>query len=160
MNSQQPSRNRGADQGSSRNRNVKARNCSTAITRGKPVCQVNNHPRKETRFCKSQEESRGVELSGCVHKASKNRDYSPRDHDPCNPFPRTPTFDDNGPRYLEQNIGQVKHAYAEAVYAIAKAQVGAHSEISEGNVNAIDEIHNVDQEHERKQPARNSATCS
>ena len=94
-----------------------------------------------------------------MHEASEDRDHSPGDHDPCNPFPRTPTFDDDGSRYLEQNIGQVKHAYTEAVYAIAKAQVGAHSEIGEGNVDAIDEIHDVDQEHERKQAARNSASC-
>jgi hypothetical protein len=62
--------------------------------------------------------------------------------------------------YLKQNIGQVKHAYAEAVHPVAKTQVGAHSEIGEGNVDAIDEIHDVDQKHERKQPARNSAACS
>ena len=45
-------------------------------------------------------------------------------------------------------------------HPVAKTQVGAHSEIGEGNVDAIDEIHDVDQKHERKQPARNSAACS
>ena len=114
------------------------------------MCQVNNHPGKETRFCKPQEKARGVELSGGVHKASKNRDYSPGDHDPCDPFPRAPSFDNDGSRYLQQNIGQVKHAYAETVYAVAKAQVGAHSEIGEGNVDAIDEIHDVDEKYKRQ----------
>ena len=139
MNSQQPPRDRRADQGSGGNRDVKAGNRSAAIARAKPVCQVNDHSREETGFCKSQEEACGVELPGGVHKASQDRDYSPGDHDPCNPFPRAPAFDDDGSRYLEQNVGQVKYAYAEAVHAIAKAQVGAHPEIGEGNVDAIDD---------------------
>ena len=95
-----------------------------------------------------------------MHKASEDRDYSPGDHDPCDPFPRAPAFSDDGSGYLEQNIGQVKHADAEAVCAIAEAQVGAHSEIGEGNVDPIDIVHDVDQEHERKQAIRNSPSCS
>jgi len=122
--------------------------------------QVNNYPGKETCFCKSQEKPRGVELSGGVHEPSEDRDDSPGDHDPCDPFPRAPAFSDDGSGYLEQNIGQVKHADAEAVCAIAEAQVGAHSEIGEGNVDAIDVVHDVDQEYEKKQAARNSASCS
>src|SRR5260370_37883743 len=95
-----------------------------------------------------------------MHEAGKDRDYSPGDHYPCNPFPRAPTFDDNGSGYLKQNVGQVKHAYAEAINAIAEAQIGAHSEIGEGNVDAIDVVHYVNQEHERKQAVRNSPSRS
>ena len=91
-----------------------------------------------------------------MHETGQDRHYSPRDHDSRNPFSRAPAFDDDGSRYLEQNIGQVKHAYAETVDAIAEAQVGAHSEIGEGNVDAIEVVHDVNEEHERKQAARNS----
>jgi hypothetical protein len=54
------------------------------------------------------------------------------------------------PGISNKNVGQVKHAYAEAVDAIAKAQIGTHSEISEGNVDAIDVVHDIDEEHEGK----------
>ena len=79
------------------------------------MCQVNDHSREETRFRKSQAEACCVELPGGVHKASQDRDYAPGDHDPRNPFSRAPPFHDDGSGYLKQNIGQVKHAYAEAV---------------------------------------------
>jgi hypothetical protein len=61
---------------------------------------------------------------------------------------------------LEQKIRQVKHAYAETVHAVAETQVDAHSEICEGNIDAIDVIHHVDEEHERKQTKRNSPSRS
>src|SRR6516225_8686754 len=95
-----------------------------------------------------------------MHEASQDRHYSPGNHDPRNPFPRAPAFDDDDSRYLEQNVGQVKYADAEAIHAIAEPQVGAHSEISEGNVDAIDVVHDADEKHERKQAVRNSPSCS
>src|SRR5262249_12284227 len=111
-------------------------------------------------FCKSQEEACSVELSSAMHEASQHRDYSPGDHDSCNPFPCAPPFDNNGSWYLEQKIGQVKNAYAEAIHAITETQVSAHSEIGEGNVDAIDVVHDVHEEHERKQAVRNSPSCA
>ena len=122
--------------------------------------QVNDHSGEKASFCKSQEKAGGVELCGVMDEASQDRHDSPGDHDPCNPFPRAPAFDDDGSRYLEQNVSQVKHAYTEAVDAIAEAKVGTHSEISEGNVDAIDVVHDVDEEHERKQVVGNSPSCS
>ena len=89
--------------------------------------QVNDHSGEEAGFCQSQEEAGGVELCGTMHTASQDCHYSPGDHDPCNPLPRTPAFYDDGSWYFEQNVGQVKHAYAKAVHAITEAQVGAHS---------------------------------
>src|SRR6478609_8485196 len=137
MNAQQPARERRADQRCCRNRDVEAGNRPGAITRAKPVRQVNNHSWEEAGFCKSQEETGSIELRGVLHKASEDRDYSPGDHYPCNPLPRAPAFDNDCPWYLEQNEGQVEYAYAETVHAIAKAQVGTHSEIREGNIHAI-----------------------
>ena len=122
--------------------------------------QINNHSWEEAGFCKSQEETGSIELSGTMHETGQDRHCSPGDHDSGNPFPRAPAFDDDSSWNLEQNVSQVEHAYAETVYAIAEAQVGAHSEIREGNVDAIDEVHDVDQEHERKQAARNSPSRS
>ena len=124
------------------------------------MCQIDDHSGKETRFRKPQEEPCGIELADGVHEASDDRDYSPGDHDPGDPFPRAPAFDDDGSRYFEQNIGQVKHAYAQTVHLIAEAQVGAHSKVGERNVDAIDIVHDIDQEHERKQPPGNSPSCS
>ena len=112
--------------------------------------QVNDHSRKEAGFCKTQEEAGGVELCGAMYEASQYRYYSPGNHDPCNPFPRAPTFNDNRAWYLEQNVGEVKHPYAKAVHTIAEAQVSTHSEIRERNVDPINVIHHVDEEHERK----------
>ena len=122
--------------------------------------QVNDHSWEEAGFCKSQEETGSIELRGVLHKASEDRDYSPGDHYPCNPLPRAPAFDNDGPWYLEQNVGQVEYAYAETVHAIAKAQVGAHSQIGKRNVDAIDEVHDVDEKHERKQAIGNSPSSS
>src|SRR5262245_36829762 len=95
-----------------------------------------------------------------MHETSQNRHYTPGNHDPCNPFSRAPAFNGDGSRYLEQNVGEIKHAYAKAVDAIAETQVGAHPEIGEGNVHAIDVIHDIEEEHERKQSVRNSPSCS
>jgi len=83
--------------------------------------QVNDHSREEAGFCESQEKACRVELPDRAHEASENRDYTPRYHDPRNPFPRAPAFDDDGSRYLEQNVSQVKHAYSQAVHSIAEA---------------------------------------
>src|SRR5262249_41099183 len=95
-----------------------------------------------------------------MHEASQDCHYSPGNHDPCNPFPCAPAFDDDDPAYLEQNVREIKHAYTEAVHAIAETQVGTHPEIGERDVDAIDVIHDVDEEHERKQAVRNSPSCS
>jgi len=95
-----------------------------------------------------------------MHETSQNRHCSPGDHDSGNPLPRAPAFDDDSSWYLEQNVSQVEHAYAETVHAIAEAQVGTHSEIREGNIHAIDEVHEVDEEHERKQAVGNAPACS
>ena len=122
--------------------------------------QVNNHSWEEAGFCKSQKETSSVELSGAMHEAGQDRHYSPGDHDPRNPLPRAPAFHDDRSWYLEQNVGQIKHAYTETVHAIAKAQVGAHPEVREGHVDAIDEVHDVDEKHERKQATRDSPSCS
>src|SRR5207249_5147868 len=135
-------------------------NRPAAIARTKPVCEVHDHSGEEAGFSEPQQEAGGVELCGTIHKASHDRDYSPGDHDPCNPLPRAPAFYDDGSWYLKQNVGQVKHADAQAVHAITEAQVGAHSEIGEGNVGAIDVVHDVDEENERKQAIRNSSSCS
>ena len=43
---------------------------------------------------------------------------------------------------------------------IAEAQVNAHPEVGEGNVDAIDVVDDVDEKHERKQSARDSPSCS
>ena len=73
---------------------------------------------------------------------------------------RRRNINDDGSRYLEQNVGQVKHAYAEAVHPIAEPEVRAHPEIGKRNVDAIDVIHDVNEEHKRKQSVRNSASGS
>jgi hypothetical protein len=46
------------------------------------------------------------------------------------------------PRAREETVGEDEHCHA--VHAIAQAQVGTHPEISKGNVDAIDVIHDVD----------------
>ncbi len=95
-----------------------------------------------------------------MDETGQDRNYSPRDHDSRYPLSRTPAFNNDGSRYLEQNVGQVEHTHAETIDTIAEAQVDAHSEIGEGNIDAIKVIHDVNDEHERKQPAGNSAPRS
>src|SRR5215813_10205886 len=95
-----------------------------------------------------------------MYEAGQDCYYSPGDHDSCNPLPGAPTFNDNGAWYLEQNVGEVKHTYAKAVHAVAEAQVSAHSEIRERNVDPINIIHHVDEEHKRKQPGGNASPRS
>ena len=57
-----------------------------------------------------------------MNKARQNRDDSPGDHYSCNPFSRAPAFDNDGSRYLEQKISQIKHADTESVDAIGEAE--------------------------------------
>lgn len=82
-----------------------------------------------------------------MYETGQDRNYSPRNHDSCYPLSRTPAFDDDGSRYLEQNISQVKHADAETVDAVAEAEVGAHSEIRKRDVDAIQISNYVEQEN-------------
>jgi len=51
----------------------------------KPVGQINDHSGEKAGFSSPQKETGGIELGRSVHKTGHNRNYSPRDHDPCNP---------------------------------------------------------------------------
>jgi hypothetical protein len=62
---------------------------------------------EKTGFSGPQKKAGGIKLCRSVHKAGQNRNYSPRDHDSPNPFPRTPAFNDDGSGDLEQDVGYV-----------------------------------------------------
>jgi hypothetical protein len=73
-------------------------------SRAEPVCQINDHAREKARFSNSEKEAGNIELPGGVHKASQSRDYSPGNHDSCNPLSCAPAFDDEGSGYFEQEF--------------------------------------------------------
>lgn len=122
--------------------------------------QIDNHPREKAGFSNSQKEPGSVELSSSVHKARQNRDDSPRNHDACDPFSCTPAFDDDGSRDLEQEPRYVKHGYAQAINAVTETQIGAHPEVGEGNVGAVNIVNDKEKKDKRKQAVRDSPSGS
>ena len=109
--------------------------------------EIDNHSGEEAAFGEAEQEARGVELGGVVHKTCPGRDQAPRNHDPRNPLSRAPTFNDDCPRNLEKDITDEEHAHAQSVNAVTEAEVGAHSEIRKRDVDAIQISNYVEQEN-------------
>src|SRR6476646_4142045 len=126
MNPEEPARQGRADQSSRRVGCIKASDGTAAVTGAKPVCQVDDHAGEKAGFGSAQQKTGRIELGRSVYKSSKNRDDSPGDHDSRHPLPRAPAFDNHGSGYFEENIGDIKHSYTQAVDAVAEAQIRTH----------------------------------
>jgi hypothetical protein len=56
-------------------------------------------------------------------------------------------------RKLERHVAEEEHPRAEAVYRVAEAEVGFHLQCREGDVEAVQVVHDVAEEQIRNQPA-------
>src|SRR5215475_13463462 len=96
MNSQQGASERRADQRRGWNSGIQTGNSTATLLPAKPMRQINNHPRKETRLGSAKQYSRNVKLRDVVDEPGQKCDQAPRNHDPCDPFAATPPFHDDG----------------------------------------------------------------
>jgi len=48
------------------------------------------------------------------------------------------------------------HAYAQAINAVAEAEIGTHSEVGKRNVDPVDVVDDVEKKNKRKQAGGNS----
>jgi hypothetical protein len=99
--------------------------------------EVNNHSREEAGFCKPQQESSNVKLTGRMNKTGQDRHKSPGHDDSPDPFPRAPSFDDNGARNFEQYVTYIEDAGSQPEGTVAKTKVRVHSETGEGDIDAV-----------------------
>src|SRR5690242_2338286 len=114
-----------------------------------PTSQIDQHGWHEARFSRAKEKSSCIELAGGLNETRQGCHHSPRNQDSREPFLRAPSVRNDRARYLKQDVAEVERSHAEGVDPIAEAEVTAHPEIGEGNVDAIDVRDNVEQEGKR-----------
>ena len=136
---------------------VKSGNGFAAILESEPAREIDHYAGIEACFSSTQQEARGVELSGCVDEGGENGDQTPRNHDARDPFASAPSLDQDGAGNLEQNISQEENAGSQAIHAIGESEVNAHAESCEGDIDAIDEIDEVEKTQKREEARSNSA---
>jgi len=82
----------------------------------------------------------------------RGRQQSPRDHDSRNPFARANPHEHQVARHLEQRVADEKDSRANAERRGAEPEVAIHLQRRETNIRAVEEVEDVEHEHERDQP--------
>jgi len=75
MNREQPAGKHGAEEGSCRNCGEQRCGDFGLVREAKPVREVNNHSREETRLSNSQKKACDIELINCLYEPGQNRDH-------------------------------------------------------------------------------------
>ena len=120
---------------------------------GKPVRQVHQHARKEARFRDAEQHPEEVERRDAVnHRHGAGHD-TPRDHQAADPAPGPEPYQEQVRRHLAQDVTEKEQAGAEAVGGGAEPEILVHAQRGEADVDPVQVVHDVQQEHEGNEAA-------
>ena len=122
------------------------------VLHGKPVSQVHDHPGEEPSLRQAEQEPHGVELKRCFHERRRSSQDPPSDHDPTDPLPCAPLFDQKRAGDLEDEVADEENSGTETHHLVVEGRhVLGHLDRGQGHVDAVDVGDRVAQEQERKQ---------
>ena len=144
-------RDRRADQAGHRRREEQHRRRAAAVAFREPQRQVVQHPRREARLHRADDEAQRVELPLGGDEHHGRRREPPRDHDACDPAPCADAVQQQVAGHLEDHVADHEQAGAESVGRVAQGQRALQLELREADVDAVEEREQVadhDQRHE------------
>ena len=147
---QQHRRHRRAERKTERHGHEQARQCPRAIILRKPVREIHDDARKESRLRHAEEKPRPVELRRRVHEGHRRRDEAPSNQDARKPFPRTPSLHQQRAGNLQEQITDEEHANAEAEHVLRKPQCLAHAQLGKSHVRTVEVGDDVEQDDQRQ----------
>ena len=116
-----------------------------------PLGDVVQHPRKEARLRRAQQQAHHVETVRPLDKRHADGDRAPSDHDAGEPAAGTEALKHQVAGDLQQEVADKKQPGAQPVGGVTNAQVRAHVQLGETDGRAIHVSDQVQQDQEGNQ---------
>ncbi len=110
------------------------------------MAEVNDDAGEEAGFGATEQEACAVEFVGCTDEADEDGAEAPGDEDAGDPFAGAVALDDEGAGDFEEEVTDEEDACAEAEGGFREAEVCAHGGFGEGDVGAVEEGDDVEEE--------------
>src|SRR5438128_627128 len=110
--------------------------------------EIHNDAREKTRFCHTQQKSRGIKLHRCLHERGERGTRPPRNENPREPFPRAPPFDKQGAWNFKNQITNEKDAKAKPEDFLRKLEVISHREFGKPGIGSVKVSDDVKKEYQ------------
>ena len=123
------------------------------VPRRNPVREVEDHAGEEARLRDAEEEPHPVEGDGGPDEQHRARERPPRRHDARDPAAGSEALQDQVARDFERHVTGEEHPGSQPVNGVAEPEIGLHLQCREGDVEAVQVVHDVAEKQIGNEPA-------
>ncbi|MNZ80759.1 hypothetical protein D3C78_994030 [compost metagenome] len=149
-----PARQRTAEHAGHRHGDGEQRGHLPAVAGRIPAVDVDQDAGEEAGLGGTEQESQDVEAGRPLHQQQAGRQGAPDHHDGGDPAARPEAFQHQVAGHAAEHVGDEEHPGAETVDGLAEAEIGAHLQLGEADVDPIEMGEEVaDQQQGHQLPA-------
>ncbi|MNE38101.1 hypothetical protein D3C80_1319850 [compost metagenome] len=133
-------------------RHQECRSDAPAQCAGEPVGEIEDHAGEEAGFGDAEQEAGGDQLIRRGDEGGPHGDQAPQHHDAGQRGAGAGALHVQVAGDLEEDVGQIEGAHADAVGGVGQGDVLGHAQLGEGNVQPVDGVDGEGDDEERHQP--------